>query len=151
MGAFGVGEIPWARRQPRGMVCPFCGNATVTVSLNDLEDDPVRLELYCDSDTCEAREFTVLLLRGNLRQDLVRADVEALRTVDDGTKAEQREDGLDGIVDLNVVLAGYAVKRRAVLERRQRPTRITVELLPDRRTQVGGGSAELIGDPADPR
>jgi hypothetical protein len=131
MDGFRIGEIPWARRQSQGLTCPFCGDPSVRVSMNDLDSDPVRLELYCDSEHCDAREFVVLLLRGNLRQDLARADVAALRAVDDGTKAEQHADGLHDFRSLGEVLSRQPTRDRVLLDRRQRPTRVTVEPLPD--------------------
>jgi hypothetical protein len=141
MGRFAVGEIPWARRQPQRLVCPFCGNPSATVSLNDVEADPVRLELYCDSGAGEAREFAVVLLRANLRQDLVRADVAALRAVDDGTEAEQHAEGHDTVVGLDVVLARHAAAHgRTLLERRQRPSRDHGDAAGRRRDGRGRGS-----------
>jgi hypothetical protein len=151
MDGFRIGEIPWARRQPGGLTCPFCGDPSATVSMNDLDSDPVRLELYCDSDACDAREFVVLLLRGNLRQDLVRADVAALRAVDDGTQAEQHADGLhDDFRSLGEVLRRQPLRDRVVLDRRQRPTRIMVEPLPDEEVETAQGGARPAEPPAPP-
>jgi hypothetical protein len=149
MDGFRIGEIPWARRQPQGLTCPFCGDPSATVSMTDLASDPVRLELYCDSDACDAREFVVLLLRGNLRQDLVRADVAALRAVDDGTQAEQHADGLHDFRSLGEVLSRQPTRDRDVLDRRQRPTRITVEPLPYGQVGTAQGGARPA-NPASP-
>jgi hypothetical protein len=64
------------------MKCPFCGRQKVKLSCNDIAEDGLRVELYCDNPDCEVREFTILPLR--LGQRIARADVGALQFIDRG-------------------------------------------------------------------
>jgi hypothetical protein len=79
--------VPWIRRQPtRTRVrCLFCGGTTAIVSNGDFSHDPGRVQLYCDSEECSAREIEVLVVRdGADAQD--RRDVQALQAIDDPPK-----------------------------------------------------------------
>jgi len=58
----------------------FCGEVTAVASHHDREVDYGRIELYCDNPECEAREFVVLMVRGEGAH--MRADVRALAAVD---------------------------------------------------------------------
>nr|WP_202473915.1 hypothetical protein [Streptomyces sp. SID5466] len=84
---------PWARRQGTGQTLPcyFCGEKTAILAFGDLPDDPGRLELYCDSPMCDAREVVVLVLRDGASAD-ERADVRALEEVDRPNKTPQKGD-----------------------------------------------------------
>ncbi|MFB6489617.1 hypothetical protein P2A57_24370 [Xanthomonas perforans] len=50
------------------------------VSLGDEPSDNKRVEVYCDSQSCEAREVIVLVRRGDGAN--MRADVRALAALD---------------------------------------------------------------------
>ncbi|MGC9670936.1 hypothetical protein ACNTMW_30865 [Planosporangium sp. 12N6] len=84
---YGEGDQPAIRRardQSDGYLaypCYFCGTQMLRRSYGDREQDPFRVELYCDNPDCEAREIIVLVRRG-LGTHL-RADVRALRDLDD--------------------------------------------------------------------
>ncbi|MGW5003221.1 hypothetical protein ACWEP8_36835 [Streptomyces hydrogenans] len=88
-----AGSVPWLRRQqkdttfghePAGVLCMFCGASTAKRSVGDREEDPGRLELYCDNTDCDAREMVLLVTRdGDGAGD--RADARALRLIDRGT------------------------------------------------------------------
>lgn len=89
---WGPDEAPWARRagasQPdRGtegpgyLDCYFCGQKSVKRSYGDKADDNGRLELYCTSEYCEAREMTVIVLKDTI-QAHHRADVRILAALD---------------------------------------------------------------------
>jgi len=62
----------------------FCGAQTLKRSASDRPKDPGRMELYCDNQFCDAREMVLLVTRdGAGAYD--RADVRALRLIDNGT------------------------------------------------------------------
>ncbi len=90
---WGPDEAPWARREgahrpeqgqegPGYLDCYFCGNKSVKRSYGDIASDTGRLELYCTSEYCEAREMTVIVLKDTL-QAHHRADVRLLHALDD--------------------------------------------------------------------
>ncbi|MEU4010257.1 hypothetical protein AB0H30_17480 [Streptomyces pseudogriseolus] len=88
-----AGATPWLRRhqteatwgpEANSVQCMFCGEKTVKRSASDREQDPGRLELYCDNQFCDAREM-VLLVKRDGADAIFRADVKALHLVDDGT------------------------------------------------------------------
>jgi hypothetical protein len=110
---WGAGDQPWLRRhQPEAtynpvpaselLQCLFCGARTLKRSASDRPEDSNRLELYCDNSRCDAREMVLLVLRD--KQPGLRADVKALRLVDDGTldvhKAFPPEVKSDDLFDL---------------------------------------------------
>lgn len=88
-----AGAAPWLRRyqpeagwgpQSNPVQCMFCGANTVKRSATDRDQDPGRLEMYCDNQFCDAREM-VLLVRRDGAEATFRADVRALNLIDDGT------------------------------------------------------------------
>ncbi|MFC9535999.1 hypothetical protein ACFT38_36865 [Streptomyces sp. NPDC056975] len=87
-----AGATPWLRRQQaettwttaaRPVQCMFCGEQTVKRSVTDHDEDTGRLELYCDNGACDAREM-ILLVRRDGADASQRADVRALRLLDEG-------------------------------------------------------------------
>lgn len=89
---WGPEEAPWARRRgtqqpeqgkqgPGYLDCYFCGQKSAKRSYGDASNDNGRLELYCTSDGCEAREMTVIVLRDTI-QAHHRADVRVLEALD---------------------------------------------------------------------
>jgi hypothetical protein len=87
-----AGAAPWLRRrqqdttyghEPNSVQCMFCGAQTVKRSGGDRDDDPGRLELYCDNADCDAREMVLLVKRDNAEAGS-RADVRALLLIDRG-------------------------------------------------------------------
>lgn len=87
-----AGATPWLRRhqpettwanEPNPVQCMFCGGQTVKRSGSDDDEDPGRIELYCDNGSCDAREM-VLLVKRDGDEAGQRADVRALRLVDEG-------------------------------------------------------------------
>lgn len=88
-----AGATPWLRRhqtdktwsiEARSVQCMFCGADTIKRSTSDRDEDPGRIELYCDNQSCDAREM-VLLVRRDGADAIFRADVRALKLIDDGT------------------------------------------------------------------
>jgi hypothetical protein len=78
-----AGETPWIRRdlsQNRYTRCPFCGEESAILSVSVRSADYGRVEIYCDSPECDAREIIILVRRGEGAHQ--RADVRALRAVD---------------------------------------------------------------------
>lgn len=87
-----AGATPWLRRhqtnagygsEPNPIRCLFCGGQTVKRSATDHDEDPGRIELYCDNGRCDAREMVLLVKRDGAHSGM-RADVRALRLVDEG-------------------------------------------------------------------
>ena len=72
------------------LTCYFCGQNTVKRSYGDKANDTGRLELYCTSQHCDARETTLIVLRDGNSAD-ARADVRVLRALDDGHTALEEE------------------------------------------------------------
>jgi len=104
--------------------------------------DTERVEVYCVDSRCDAREIVLLIRRGEGTHD--RADVQALRVVDDGTSEEQEADGamLRRDDDGNVESRAWSFEERGrlwsrglrdhrVLGRRRRPSIVTVRPRPD--------------------
>lgn len=88
-----AGTVPWLRRQqknatfghePDGVQCMFCGAKTLKRSMGDRDEDPGRMELYCDNTDCDAREMVLLVTRDGAGAG-DRADARALRLIDRGT------------------------------------------------------------------
>lgn len=88
-----AGATPWLRRhqpkttwasEPNPVQCMFCGGQTIKRSESDRDDDPGRIELYCDNGSCDAREI-VLLVKRDGANAFSRADVRALGLIDNGT------------------------------------------------------------------
>ena len=63
--------------------CLMCGAETLKLSSTDVWADTGRLTLYCDNMNCDAREMELVVTRDNGRA-LRRADVRALKAIDDG-------------------------------------------------------------------
>jgi hypothetical protein len=60
------------------------------LSWTDEEEDPLRIDLYCQNGGCEVREMTVIAIRAG-GHELQRADVLALHTLEQGTPVERGE------------------------------------------------------------
>ncbi|MFF9287491.1 hypothetical protein [Streptomyces griseosporeus] len=91
--AWETGTTPWLRRQqpqttygvePNPVQCMFCGSQSVKRSESDSDQDPGRIELYCDNSMCDAREMVLLVVRDGADAG-ARADVRALHLIDEGT------------------------------------------------------------------
>ena len=54
MERFDIGGTPWIRQRLREegstMQCPFCGSNTAILSVGDVPDDDLRVEVYCDNE-----------------------------------------------------------------------------------------------------
>lgn len=140
------GGEPTIRTAPRGehrhlldFPCPYCGSKSVLISLGDIKNDKYRVELYCDNSMCDVREMVVLPKRTNEPVAWSRADVAALRIIDDGTEAEQEAEGYELHRDARgeVKARAFSFKeappvdlsamQERVLKRRQRKSRIRIE------------------------
>lgn len=62
--------------------CPWCGDKTWFLSFGDIADDHGRVQMYCDNPGCDSRETELMIVRGERANS--RADVQALRMIDDG-------------------------------------------------------------------
>jgi hypothetical protein len=92
-GEWEAGTTPWIRqRQPERswnhvkdntVQCYFCGQMTAKRSTTDHDQDTGRVELYCQSDLCDAREMVVLVRRDGAGATW-RADSRALAALDEG-------------------------------------------------------------------
>lgn len=115
------GDPPWSRTTgAKSMPCPFCGSRELLLGYGDHPDDDRRIELYCNNDHCAAREITVLA-RMRSAADRTRADLIALRAVDEGTERER----LSGSVTPAEILDHDP--GTSLLERRRRSARVTVD------------------------
>lgn len=65
--------------------CPWCGEEKWFVSMYDDSRDNGRVQMYCDNTYCDSRETELIIMRGEGAHD--RADVRALRMIDDGHHA----------------------------------------------------------------
>ena len=66
------GDVPWIRDTA---VCPFCGSPDLKLA----GDESQRIDAYCDSPNCDARELVVLVLRdGHEGRAAERSDVRRL-------------------------------------------------------------------------
>lgn len=112
---------PWARRPDTGQTLPcyFCGGETAILSFGDRPDDSGRLELYCDSELCDAREVVVLVLRNGAGAH-ERADVRALHEVDKPIAAVEARD-----------VVGRYEDRKELTRRRQQPGSCRDTALPE--------------------
>ncbi len=105
------------------------------LSHDDFAEDDLHLELYCDNSQCDVREFTVLAMRANEPYAGRRADVAALRAVDDGSEGEGPELGAQNVgagrihsfAEVGQLTADHL---RNTVARRRRPSRVRVEPLP---------------------
>lgn len=65
--SYKLDQQPWIRdhRGRNFLVCPFCGDATLELSVRDLRLRNHRhcLELYCDNPECDVRTMAVVALR----------------------------------------------------------------------------------------
>lgn len=117
------GDQPSVRRlAAAGTPCPFCGAQQLLISTEDVHDDDLRVELYCDNQMCDVREMTVIALRTNGPPE--RADVDALREIDAGVGAERLPDTIELARDWELVETHSA----GTLARRRRPSVITVDV-----------------------
>jgi hypothetical protein len=111
------GETPWARANPDQMPCPYCGERKLIISMMDIQDDDLRVELYCDNEYCEARSFATILMS---HHGMRRADTQALFAVDHGDDPEEEN-----------LLSSESMQRMLdrpvkALERRRQASEITV-------------------------
>lgn len=82
-GEWDPDQQPWARRaldNGETVPCYFCGEIAIIQSYSDNQADNGRLEVYCNSPQCDARETTVLVMRGGGAH--LRADVKALNSAE---------------------------------------------------------------------
>ena len=88
--AWRTGTTPWVRREqpnasygpePNPVLCYFCGSQTMKRSSSDVDADHGRIEMYCDSQMCQAREVIIIIRRDGAGAHR-RADVRALRALD---------------------------------------------------------------------
>lgn len=120
-------DTPWVRtkHEPSWQVpstgylqCLFCGEVTLKLSVLDNSQDTARVEFYCDNTSCDAREITLLVMRG--AEAHRRADVRALRAIDQGdATVEEREPELRSL-ELNMKTLGEDIasdRARAVASR----------------------------------
>ena len=123
---WGEDETPALRKEltPKGSttLCPFCGGKTAILSDYDHAEDTGRLELYCLSDGCEAREFTIIRLRGESASG--RADVRALRELDYSTE------NAPATVTLGELFKDRNLEDEAILARRLSRDEVVVRLRP---------------------
>lgn len=80
VGEWAPGEQPWGRQHAQEVHCPYCGEKKVIQSYEDVHEDDLRIEFYCDNTGCEVRRFTVLAITYGER--VTRADVNALLDID---------------------------------------------------------------------
>jgi hypothetical protein len=139
------GTIPTIRatsedeRHVNGWTCPFCGSDELLISYGDFPADRDRIELYCDNPGCDAREFIVLVTRGEGAHE--RADVTALEAIDAGTRAEQEAEGVEFSEDER----GRVVARGAQWTPRD-PSAVAARLIAHRNRRT-----EVIVEPIDGR
>jgi hypothetical protein len=122
-----AGDIPWFRRVWQSMrndpaqrrpTCLFCGARSLIVSYGDNPYDAGRIEVYCDSHDCEARE-QIVLVRRDSENAARRADVRALRSVDTaGEPPDMRAYGFSELLS-DEYQARIDAERRTVAARRQ--------------------------------
>lgn len=115
-----AGTEPWARRAVMSgeeLQCPFCGQHTLIRSFGDLRADNARVELYCDSQDCDAREITVLVMRDATAETAGRPDVRALEAIETGKYGPERR-GQIKAYSFGHILKDQTTKAGAVLERR---------------------------------
>ena len=122
-----VGESVVAARQLDHVQCPFCGDRAIQ-SISDIPDDPMQVELYCENGACDVREMRVVAWRAEGHEQ-ERADVMALRAVDEGTAAERARHGHDRRT-LSASDAAEMLREARLdggtLKRRIRPATLTV-------------------------
>lgn len=115
-----VGDRPFARDNFAQMHCPFCGGSVLKQAYSDIDDDDLRVTLYCNNPQCDVREFTILAMAIGQRNE--RADVMALEMIDDGLPHER----LPEVVELGRDSLRIYEHRAGTLARRRRPTTITL-------------------------
>lgn len=118
-----AGEQPWVRRHPEKMPCPYCGSGKLIISITDRQEDALRPDLYCDNGDCDIRVFTIIPMR--IEGPPRRADVRALMEIDRGTPEERLPNEVN-IMD-PAMRAAMKLDLESVVERRQRPVKVTVE------------------------
>lgn len=115
--------------------CPYCGGQSLLTSYGDIPDDRYRVEVYCDNPSCVIRTMAIVALRSDSPLAHERADVKALRAVDNGTEEEQEEEGYELIRDERGEVIGRGISAgqmnvdfgTSALSRRERATKIRVE------------------------
>jgi hypothetical protein len=118
--------------------CPYCGGQSLLISYGDIPDDKYRIELYCENSHCVVREMTIIALRTDTTVARDRADVRALRAVDQGTEEEQIAEGHELIRDESGRVIGSATSLGDILNMdldasalRRRERRATIQVEPD--------------------
>lgn len=107
-------DQPWIRRSNRSSrrryLCYFCGQQSAIISSGDLDNDAGRLEIYCDSPDCEAREIAVIVMRDGCHASL-RADVRVLQWIDE-EPAKRKRYAFSGADFIRLPDPGAIVARR---------------------------------------
>lgn len=93
-----AGEIPWVQAALVGSAdassgyaqCYFCGEMTAKLSIGNLGSDKGRVEVYCNSSECDAREMAVIVLRDGAHA-IDRSDVRILRAIDENNRTEDEK------------------------------------------------------------
>lgn len=131
-----AGTQPWVRREGHARnghgyegtgfaTCYFCGHQTAKLSGGDVFADTARIEVYCDSQVCEAREVTILVTRDGSSRTLDRADVRVLRAID-GNKMV--DDGELRARTLGEILDDPDLTNTAILDRRRSSGPVQMDL-----------------------
>lgn len=123
-------ENPWR--------CPWCGENTWIVSRDDVEDDLGRVQMFCSNDQCESQETELLVMRAYDATTLAqrRADIRALRAIDDGVPEGYRVTG----TTMDKRLSGVAERARRRTAWRQSQATYTMEV-------PGWDSSQQTGTP----
>lgn len=72
------GYAPWIRGASDPCGCLFCGQDTVILSLGDMAEDSGRVQIYCDSSDCDAREVEIIVVEDGTAATRGRKDVRIL-------------------------------------------------------------------------
>lgn len=123
-----AGSTPYLRAD-RGQLmrfsCPFCGDTDAILSFGDDRHDPARIELYCENQDCDAREIVILVRRDGTNETAERADVRALRAIDNGPTEPD-----EGRVQSFPRFPGNArITPEAIRARRQNTATVTLHLV----------------------
>jgi hypothetical protein len=76
-----VGGTPWIRRAEVPSSCFFCGQDTIIRSMTDMATDNGRVEIYCDTGDCDAREVEVIVVEDGTTATRSRTDVRIMRHI----------------------------------------------------------------------
>ncbi|OLT79659.1 hypothetical protein BKG58_19715 [Mycobacteroides abscessus subsp. abscessus] len=74
-----VGSSPWIREASDPCSCLFCGQDTAILSFTDMAEDNGRVQIYCDSGNCDAREVEIIVTEDGTEATRTRTDVRILR------------------------------------------------------------------------